>query len=156
MVLRRLPPIRLDAAARHPDPPNPPRPKRSTNARTAKPGTWAPNGARTATPGADAWAQAGHAPNATISSPSATSSPTTSSPDPDHHALPGPNQAVIMGPLQLDRTTTLLDTGNGWISVRTEGGLGAVAEPADPELWAAEVNTTITDLHAGRGIVVQM
>ena len=50
--------------------------------------------------------------------------------------------------------SALLDTGNRWISVRTEGGLGPVAEPADPELWAPEINTTITDLHAGRGIVV--
>jgi len=50
--------------------------------------------------------------------------------------------------------STLLDTGKGWISVRTEGGLGAVAEPAQPELWAPEVPTTITDMHSGRGIVV--
>ncbi len=50
--------------------------------------------------------------------------------------------------------SSLLDTGHGWISVRTEGGLGAVEEPDDPELWAAEISTTITDLHAGRGIVI--
>lgn len=49
---------------------------------------------------------------------------------------------------------SLLDTGRGWISIRTEGGLGAVTEPADPELWASEVSITIADMHAGRGIVV--
>lgn len=49
---------------------------------------------------------------------------------------------------------TLLDTGNGWISVRTEGGLGAVDEPAQPELWTSELPTTIIDMQAGRGIVV--
>lgn len=49
---------------------------------------------------------------------------------------------------------SLLDTGCGWVSVRTEGGLGSVQKPDHPELWASKGNTTIADLHAGRGLAV--
>ena len=63
------------------------------------------------------------------------------------------NELAVGSPVRVFESS-LLDTGNGWISVRTEGGLGAVPEPTDPDLWASEVNTTIADLNTGRGIVV--
>ena len=63
-------------------------------------------------------------------------------------------ELTVGRPVRVNEGQALLDIGRGWISVRTEGGLGAITEPADPELWVSEFNTTIADLHAGRGIVI--
>ncbi|MET1058592.1 MAG: hypothetical protein ABWX84_03290 [Nocardioides sp.] len=47
----------------------------------------------------------------------------------------------------------VLDTGQSWWSVDVRaGGLGAVPEPAHPELWAAESQVVVTEVATGRGV----
>lgn len=42
----------------------------------------------------------------------------------------------------------------GWLNVITEGGLGAVPEPAEPALWAGQVTSGVQDLSTGRALAM--
>lgn len=42
----------------------------------------------------------------------------------------------------------------GWLNVVVAGGLGAVAEPAEPRLWADEMTGGVQDLATGRALAL--
>lgn len=60
-------------------------------------------------------------------------------------------------PVRVHEGSLLLDLpGQGaWLSIRTDGGLGAVPCPEDADLWAAENVRAIVSLETGRAIPVR-
>ena len=42
----------------------------------------------------------------------------------------------------------------GWLNVVVTGGLGAVAEPAEPQVWADEMTGGVQDLATGRALAL--
>lgn len=61
------------------------------------------------------------------------------------HAEPGT-------PIRVHERYHVLEISDAWLNVRIDSGIGAVPEPADPSLWAAEMGGAIVNAATGDGI----
>ena len=52
-------------------------------------------------------------------------------------------------PVRVHEQFSVLEISDAWLNVRIDAGVGAVPEPEDPSLWAAEVGGAITNAATG-------
>lgn len=55
-------------------------------------------------------------------------------------------------PVRVHERYSVLEISDAWLSVRIDSGIGAVPEPEDPSLWAAETGGAFTNVVTGDAI----
>lgn len=69
-----------------------------------------------------------------------------------HQALR--SEIAVGSPVRVHEQYYVLGGPFGWLNVLVQGGLGAVSEPAEPEVWAGEMTGGVQDLSTGRALAL--